>query len=164
MTAQTVRIRGEATFAILLVVFAALAFWQSHAISGFSGLSEPGVFPMLASATMLVSSLFVLRGVLRKDLPASPRGSALRDFLAEALPARLVMMVALVLAYVIALPLFGFVVASALFLFSAFWVMWRRGPLVALVLSAASLGGIYLIFRTLFQVVLPRGTLFPGLF
>ncbi len=58
------RRQGEVMFSLLLAVFSVTAFWQAFAISGFRGLSEPGVFPMLASATMLVSSLLILKEVL----------------------------------------------------------------------------------------------------
>ena len=50
---------GEVPFGLVLVVFSATALWQAHAISGFAGLTTAGVFPMLASGTMLVSAVVI---------------------------------------------------------------------------------------------------------
>lgn len=151
---------GEVMFSLLLAVFSVTAFWQAFAISGFRGLSEPGVFPMLASATMLVSSLVILRDVLSK--PVTPEAGFAR-FQQEIVPMRLVGVIELILAYVVAMPLLGFVVSSAGFLFLSFWYLWRKGPLVSAVLTLSSLAVIYFIFRQIFQVVLPQGSLLSGL-
>ncbi|NNJ76726.1 MAG: tripartite tricarboxylate transporter TctB family protein [Anderseniella sp.] len=152
---------GEMIFCLLLAVFSVTAFWQSYAISGFTGLSEPGVFPMLASATMLVSSLVIMKDVLSK--PATPEAGFAR-FRQEVVPLRLVGVILLILAYVVAMPLLGFVASSAGFLFLSFWYLWRKGPLVSAALTLASLAVIYFIFRQVFQVVLPQGSLMQGLF
>ncbi|MEO9875562.1 MAG: tripartite tricarboxylate transporter TctB family protein [Anderseniella sp.] len=152
---------GEVLFSLGLSVFSVTAFWQSYAISGFSGLSEPGVFPMLASATMLVSSLLILKDVLSK--PAAPDAGFAR-FRQEIVPLRLVGVILLILAYVVAMPLLGFVASSAGFLFLSFWYLWRKGPLVSAALALVSLAAIYVIFRQVFQVVLPQGSLMQGLF
>ncbi len=152
---------GEVAFSLLLAVFSVTAFWQSFAISGFRGLSEPGVFPMLASATMLLSSLMILRDVMSKSINPD---TGLAQFRREIVPARLIVVVGFILAYVIAMPLLGFVISSAGFLFLSVWYLWRKGPLVSAALTLASLAVIYFIFRQVFQVVLPQGSLIQGLF
>jgi hypothetical protein len=68
------------------------------------------------------------------------------------------------IAYLAALPLFGFLAASGLFLFASFQYLWRRNPLVTLLLSAVALAAIYVVFRIVFRVVLPQGSLVGGLF
>lgn len=156
--------RGETGFALLLLVFSVTAFWQAYAISGFSGLSTPGVFPMLASATMVVAAVFILvQSIQRKpgsDLPSE----AEQGFLQTVLPARLLVMMALITAYVIAMPAFGFLVASGVFLFVSFHYLWRKSLLISTCITLAALVSVYLVFRKLFQVVLPKGTLFQGWF
>ncbi len=152
---------GEVVFSLLLAVFSVTAFWQSYAISGFKGLSEPGVFPMLASATMLLSSLVILRDVVAR--PASPDTGFL-PFQREVIPARLAVVVGLILAYVVAMPQVGFVISSAGFLFVSFWYLWRKGPVISAALALTSLALIYFIFRQVFQVVLPQGSVVQGLF
>lgn len=150
---------GERTFAIVLAVFSVAALWQAYRISGFRSLSEPGVFPMLAAGTMLVSSLFILRDAFTSANP-SAQGAG---FFKTILQPRLVIVMALVGLYIAVMPWLGFIVASGLFLFVCFQYLWRRSILISLVLTLFSLGCIHVIFRVVFQVVLPKGTLLAGL-
>jgi putative tricarboxylic transport membrane protein len=152
---------GELLFALATVVFSVAAFWQSMLISGLEGPSEPGVFPSLASATMVVASLLVLRTTLPRRPAPEPAG--MRGRLAAIVPPRLVVLAAFVVLYIAAMPALGFMASSALFLFAAFWLLWHRGPLAAAVLTAVSLAAIWLVFREVFQVLLPRGTLLTSL-
>lgn len=160
---------GERSFSLLLVVFSTTAFWQSYAISGFTGLSTPGVFPMLASATMLVSALCILIQNLRKprksDSGALDPGSGhLHGSLQGILPLRLVIVVVLITIYVFAMPLLGFLLSSAAFLFLSFSYLWRKPLIVSLLITLVSVASVYLIFRKLFQVVLPEGSLLQSWF
>lgn len=150
---------GEMVFTILLAVFSAVALWQAYLISGFKGLSQPGVFPMLAAATMLASGLFIIRDA------ANAAGKSRRsgEFFATVAPLRLVAMVALVGLYIALMPWLGFMLASGAFLFASFLYLWRRGVIVSAVLTVITLSCIYFIFRIVFQVVLPKGTLLAGL-
>jgi len=145
---------GELFFAVLIVGFSVVALWQAYEISGFTGLSTPGIFPMLASVTMLISALFILSDALSRRKITSSDGSQL-----QVLSARLVLVVTLVAAYVFAMPYVGFMVSSSVFLFVSFAFLWRKNILVSALLTSVTLVVIYLIFRVLFQVVLPRGSL-----
>jgi hypothetical protein len=151
---------GELVFVVLLLLASLWLFWQSVLISGFSGLSTPGVFPMLASGVMVVSALWILRDTARR----APDGGGINRFLEQVTPLRQVVMLGLVALYVAVMPWLGFVVASGLFLVAAIGFLWRRNIFLTAGLSAVALGVIYLIFRVAFQVVLPRGTLLQGLF
>ena len=162
MDEPRVRRPGEASFATVLVVFSAAAFWQSYLISGFKGASEPGVFPMLASAMMLLSALAILRSALTQARPFRREERSWLAVFLEIAPPRFLALLAMIAAYVWSMPMLGFVVGSGLFLFSAFWMLWRRGPLWSLLLSLAALACVYLLFREIFQVVLPRGSLLQG--
>lgn len=154
-TSHTLR-PGERFFALLLVVFAGYAFWESYGISGFKGLTTGGVMPMLASGTMLLTSLTILAETFRKAR-AAERGLA--GLIAYLLPLPVVLFTLLVAAYVAAIPIVGFLVASGGLLFVAIWALWRKGPLWSLAISLLSIGVIYLLFRVVFQVVLPRGSI-----
>lgn len=160
MSGQSIRRPGELAFICLLVLFSAAALWQAYSISGFTGLSQPGVFPMLAAATMLVSCCFILRDTLRTR---SSRESGHRAaFWRDVLPVRLVVMLAMVGIYLYAMPWLGFVIASGLFLFACFAYLWRKSFLISLILAATSLAAVYFLFRIVFEVVLPQGTLLPA--
>ena len=161
--------QGERGFSLLLVVFSVTAFWQSHAISGFSGLSTAGVFPMLASGTMVIASLCILIQSFRQpdeSLSENLRSEEkiLQGFFQSILPLQLVIVVLLISGYVVAMPLLGFLLSSAIFLFLSFSYLWRKSLGISLLLTLFSVVSVYLIFRKLFQVVLPQGTLLPGWF
>lgn len=160
MSTDNQRRPGEIVFVILLLLASLWLFWQSVLISGFSGLSTPGVFPMLASGLMVVSALSILRDTARR----APDGGGFSRFLEEITPLRQVVMLGLVAAYVVLMPWFGFVLSSGLFLFVSISFLWRRKFLLTAGISAVALGVIFLIFRIAFQVVLPKGTLLQGMF
>jgi|TARA_Y100000385_G_scaffold92983_1_gene96010 hypothetical protein len=149
---------GELVFALLIVVFSVAALWQSYSISGFSGKTTPGVFPMIASGVMVISGVVVLMSATQ--LPAPPEGAP--GFLAEILTLRHMVVIGLVLAYVLLMPLIGFVASSAVFLFCSFQFLWRKNPLLMLALTGVTLVIIYVVFREVFQVVLPQGILLQG--
>jgi len=149
---------GEIVFIAILLAFSLVALQQAFGISGLSNISGAGVFPMLAAGTMILSALAILRDTLANSVMNEP-GSIARRFVEEVTPLRLVVVIVLIFAYVAAMPLVGFIYSSAGFLFLMLAYLWRKGILVSLALSGFSLALIYVVFRLLFQVVLPQGTL-----
>jgi len=147
---------GERLFALLLVLFSGYAFWESFGISGFKGLTTGGVMPMLASGVMVLTAAVILAQTLRSPRAAEGGLAALVGFL---FPLRVVLFTALVAGFVAAIPVAGFLPASGGLLFIAIWALWQKGPLWALAISLLSVGAIYLLFRVVFQVVLPVGSL-----
>lgn len=114
---------------------------------------------MLASASMSIAAMFILLDCVRKSsLTAKGEGSSTRI-----LPVRIVVTLALITTYVLLMPWLGFLISSALFLFASFSFLWRKSLLVSLLITVVALTTVYLIFRKLFQVVLPQGTLLQGL-
>ncbi len=164
MSAKPVRHPGELVFALVLVVFSVAALWQAYEISGFSGLTSAGVFPMLAAGTMVLAALCILVRTAAKARPDGASGPESLRFFREVLAPLHLTVIGLILLYLLAIPWLGFTVSSGLFLFACFALLWRRNLLVSLLLTAVSLGAIYVIFRVVFQVVLPQGTLLRGLF
>lgn len=164
MSGSSTKRQGERGFSLFLLMFSVTAFWQSYAISGFTGLSTPGVFPMLASATMIVAAVCILFQNLRQTVGHPTKGS-LKDegFIQAVLPLRFVVMLLLITGYVIAMPAIGFLFSSAVFLFLSFSYLWRKSLVNSLLITVVSVALVYLVFRKLFQVVLPKGTLLQGL-
>lgn len=158
MSSASTRQPGELVFVVLLVVFSLFAAWQAWAIAGFSSPSSPGMFPMFAAATMVVSGLFILAETARKK-PAGERSAAAGVFSAIT-PLRLIVFSAMIVAYMLALEPAGFLASSFVFLFAAIAYLHRGHILLTLVVSAASLAVIYVVFRHVFSVVLPAGSLF----
>ncbi|WP_193366726.1 tripartite tricarboxylate transporter TctB family protein [Pelagibius marinus] len=155
---------GELVFAVVLLAFSLAAFWQAYEISGFSGLTTAGVFPMLASGTMVLAALVILMRTAGRRGSEGGAAALLGRFLREVTPLRHAAMLALILVYLVAMPWLGFTASSGCFLFVSFAYLWRRSFLVSLLLTAVSLGAIYVIFRVVFQVVLPQGSLLQGVF
>lgn len=145
---------GELLFALVLLGFSAFAFREAYGISGFSGLTTGGVLPMLAAGAMVVSAGAITLRAARERHGLNP--AAVIRYL---LPFRLVWFAALVTAYAAAIPWAGFLPSSAVFLFASIALLWRRGVLPALAVSGVSVVLIYLVFRQVFQVVMPTGVL-----
>ncbi|MFK5979439.1 MAG: tripartite tricarboxylate transporter TctB family protein [Rhizobiaceae bacterium] len=163
MSVQRERRPGELAFALTLLVFSIAALWQAYSISGFKGLSTAGVFPMLAAFAMVVSGLFIVKDILVGRFSSWVITQA-PETEHKVLTARLVIMMALVFLYIASMPYLGFMVASAGFLFASFSYLWRKNILISIVLTGVTLTLIYGLFRILFQVVLPKGSLIQGLF
>jgi len=148
---------GELVFALMLVAFSLVAFREAYAISGFSGLTTGGVLPMLASGIMTVSGLAILRNVLGRHVSGEAASlSAIRAYL---LPTRLLLFGLLLLLYALAIPWIGFIAASGGFLFVSILYLWRRGIIWSTAISLIAILVVYVLFRLIFQVVLPTGSL-----
>lgn len=144
---------GEDVFGLVFLVLSVGLFWQSYAIAGFSSLSSPGAFPLAASGAMVIAAIVVVAGNLRRGHETS--GPAI-------LPAQVAIFVGLVLAYALLLAPLGFLPASFLFLFAGMKLLYRGGWLASAVISVLALAVVYVVFRLVFQVVLPEGVVPEG--
>jgi hypothetical protein len=155
MGVQTQRRPGEVVFAGMMLAISILLFWQAYRISGFSSKSSPGAFPLAATATMIAASLASLLKTLR--LPATSTGfEAVRRMV---LPNTVLAFAALIAGYGLFIENLGFLLSSLAFLFLGMLVLHRRGPARALLYSVISIILVYVVFRLVFQVVLPEGIL-----
>jgi len=154
---------AELVFAILISVFSVGALWQAYEISGFKSLSSAGVFPMLASGTMLVSALIILCRTAPGAIPGKRFTAELKLFFRDVLPLRHILMLGLILLYLVSMPWLGFITSSGLFLFVSFAYLWGKNILVSASVAIVSLLAIYFVFRVVFQVVLPQGEWLRGL-
>lgn len=139
---------GERAFALVLLAFSLFLLHQAYAISGFSAVSAPGVFPMIAAAVMVVSLAAV---VVRERRQPGPAG-----FLRRVTPPVLLGTIGLIVALMLALEPAGFVVAAGGFLFVAILFLQRGRPVRAALVAAVAVAAIYMVFRLGFQVVLPE--------
>jgi putative tricarboxylic transport membrane protein len=147
---------GEVVFACCLLLASLGILQQAYGISGLSSLSSAGFFPMLAGAVMVVSAATILVGLLRTPgwSAVAPTDVAVR-FVREILPPLILVFVALIAGYMVALEPVGFLASSFVFLILAVGILRRRDPLLVLAVSAGSLGIIFLVFRYVFTVMLP---------
>jgi len=142
---------GERIFCFLLVIGSVYLFWQAYKISGFSKLSSPGAFPLAASATMILASCIAFINTLK--LPAA---KGVR-FVYHCFPPIVATIMALILVYSIVLESLGFILSSFAFLFISIQFLYRCRVLTTLSITLLALVVVYIVFRLVFQVVLPEG-------
>ena len=147
---------GDLVFTLVLLVFSTWAFWNAYGISGFDRYSGTGVFTMLASGLMFVSALAILvnsaRNVRHSRTPQV-------GFLAYLFSLRFIVFVPMMIAFAISMPWVGFFPSAAGFVFFSIAFLWRQNLLWTGAITVASIGGIYVVFRVIFQVVLPSGSI-----
>jgi hypothetical protein len=151
------RLPGELGFAVILLVFALLVLVLAWRISGLAGPSTAGVFPMLAGLAMVGSAIAILLGT-RRMRPESDQGvGPLRHFMSRIAPWEILVYALIVIAFMAALVPLGFIISAFLFLLASFLYLHRHGILLALGLSVGAIALILLVFRYVFQVILPEG-------
>lgn len=152
---------GEIFFVAVLIIVSAAALWLAYGIAGFSKWSSPGVFPMLAAGSMLFSSIFIFR-----DAIVSRVSRSIEDVEQPmpVLPKQVALVTLLLIVYVLAMPTLGFLLDSGLFLFACIAILWKKPLWQTLLVTLISLVAIHIIFRIVFQVILPQGTLLNAMF
>lgn len=153
---MTPRRPGELVFNTAMTMGSAALLYSAYGISGFEALSGAGAIPMAASATMLVCSGITLRETLAK--PAGGDGSIARDIL----PAPVLVTIAMITAYAVALRWLGFIPTSFLFLVVMTRYLEKRSWLWSALVSLVTVAVIYLIFRLVFTVLMPQGIVPEG--
>jgi len=147
---------GENAFAWGLLAFSLFLLVCAYLISGFASVSSPGTFPMIAAAVMVISLALLLLGNRKAEKPET---DGLKDELRQAArqiftPVFLIY-TAIVIAYMLIIQPLHFLPSSFAFLLASMIYLKGSTPVKSLIISAATLGGIYLIFHYLFRVVLP---------
>lgn len=159
------RLPGELVFSFVLIAFSLFMLWQAYSISKFESFTSAGAFPMFAAAVMLISGLIAAAETVRMaPSPGAEGESVWRQFVRQITPGVLVQFVIAIASYMFILERAGFVLSSYVFLVVSMWLLGSRKVLLNLWVSALSLAVVYLIFQTIFSVVLPSGTLLQGLF
>lgn len=144
---------GELVFTLVLIACSLVLLWQAYGISGFSALSSAGAFPMAMSAIMVGSLAVVLAKLLRQSVP----DALVQRFKTEILPSTVVVFCLVILAYSVALDWLGFIPSSFLFLLTSITFLQGGRFKRAFALSLVSIICVYVVFRLVFQVVLPEG-------
>lgn len=145
---------GELVFAGLLFGLSIAITYLAFDISGLSSTSSPGTIPVLAALVLLISSLITLIKTAKKSTNSEPF-----SFL-DTVSTRLFLFFALIsFIYILLINQLGFLTASLMYLFVSSLVLYRRGPLLAILISINTLAIIYVVFRALFSVILPEANL-----
>ena len=159
------RLPGELAFSFVLIAFSFFMLWQAYSISKFESFTSAGAFPMFAAAVMLISGLIAAGETIRMaPVPGAAGESIWRQFVRQITPGVLVQFVIAIASYMFILERAGFVLSSYVFLVVSMWLLGSRKLFLNLWVSALSLAVVYLIFQTIFSVVLPSGTWLVGVF
>lgn len=149
---------GELGFCLAMLLFSLTALVLSYRISGFSSWSSAGSLPLGASLVMCVSSLTIVFRELAKPAPELPSGKTLAQaFYEKVFPARHMIFVLVLVAYMFLLEPLGFIASSFLYLMAASLVLGEKRYVPMIVANVISLAAVYLVFQTAFSVVLPEG-------
>ena len=153
MTSVSPRQPGETLFGFLMLAFSLFLFWQAYEISGFTALSAPGTYPMAVAAIMVISSCVSI--LHDRQRPAEQ--FSWHAFFQQILPAAVAILIGLIFVFAIMLETVGFLITAFLFLVISIQVLHRGAIGQNLLISAAALVAVYLVFRVIFVVVLPEG-------
>lgn len=144
------RVPGERLFALVMLGLAGFVLVEAHGIAGFTALGSPGALPLAAGGVMLVSAIVVA-------VRALPVGRIARAELSSLLPLRLVGFVGLVGLFAALLDRLGFLLAGTGFLIASMLWLHRRQPLRVVAWSLLAVLLVYVLFRLVFEVLLPEG-------
>lgn len=147
---------GELIFNLAMVLGSLFLLWSAYGISGFEALSAPGAIPMVATATMAICGLLILRETLGKSAVTAERIE--RDIL----PLPVIVTIVLIAAYALLLKPLGFLPTSFLFLAVLIRYLAKCSVMRAVLLSLAIVAVIYLLFRIVFTVLMPPGIVPEG--
>jgi putative tricarboxylic transport membrane protein len=147
---------GENAFTILLLAFSLFILVIAYRISGFSSISSPGAFPMAAGLVMLISAALVLVGNRKLEKPGA---EGIKDELKQAakavFPKEFIIYTFIIIGYMILIQPIHFIPSSFVFMVISMIVLRGSGLVRSLLISAATLTCIYVIFEYFFRVVMP---------
>ena len=143
---------GELIFAYLMLALALWLFWLAWNIPGDRRPSAPGTLPMIVCGLMALSALVF---VVRTHLTEPPHRAA--SLFSQLAPPGMLPFAGLSALYVFALGHAGFVLSSLVFLTATISILGRRHPLNAMMIALLAVVLVYILFRMVFQVLLPEG-------
>jgi len=147
---------GENVFGWLLLLFSLFVLVNAYLISGFSSISSAGMFPMCASAVMVIAmaSILLNNRKLKKADTDGLKGE-LRQAAKLVLPNVFLIYAIIVIVYIILIRPLHFLPSSFAFLLVSMIYLKGSTVLKSLIISTITLGCIYIMFQYLFRVVLP---------
>jgi putative tricarboxylic transport membrane protein len=147
---------GENLFAWLMMIFSLFVFIEAYRISGFSSISSPGMYPMIAAAVMVLSMALIL---LNNRKLVKPDADGFKDEMQLAarrvLPPIFLIYTAIVVGYMSLIEPLHFLPSSLVFLMASMIYLKGGSWLKSVLIAVGTMAGIYLIFQYVFRVVLP---------
>lgn len=147
------RPKGEYKMMVVLFIISLALFVDSLRSEGiFQGHSAgPGSIPQLVSGALVLMIVGLAIQFYRRDY----REGGFGDLLHHLFDKEVVILLIMLVLYALVVETIHFVPATFLFLVGTMYLLEPDKLVLKLVVSAGTLGLLYLIFSTLFQVVLP---------
>jgi hypothetical protein len=138
---------------VLLLVICVALFVDSLRSPGiFQGQSAgPGSIPQLVTGALVLMIVGLAIQFLRKNY----REGSFGDLLHHLFDKHVIYLLTTLIVYGLIVETIHFVPATFLFLVTTMYLLEPKKLLLKVIVSAGTLGVLYLIFSTLFQVVLP---------
>ncbi len=146
---------GETCFDLIILAVSIFLLIIAYRISGFA-ISAPGTFPLASTTVMVVSMVFVLWGNRKKE-KENKEGffCECRQAMREVFTRDFVVYTIMAIIYVALIMPFHFLPTSFVFLVLSIIYLKGSSPFKAVLISAVTLGNIYLVFLYFFKVMLP---------
>ncbi|MEW6263258.1 MAG: tripartite tricarboxylate transporter TctB family protein [Thermodesulfobacteriota bacterium] len=147
---------GEVPFLWFLMALSLFVLYQAYRISGFTSLSGPGSYPLFVGAIMTLSvALLLLHSRRRERQETLGLGKEITAACRDVFRPHLLLYIGVIVAYMLVLVPLTFLPSSYFFLFLSTLLLKGAGWKKALIASAIALAAIYLVFQTIFRVMLP---------
>lgn len=145
--------KGEFKMMLLLLVICVALFVDSLRSPGvFQGHSAgPGSIPQLVTGALVLMIIGLAIQFFRKNY----REGSFGDLLHHLFDKHVIFLLTTLIVYGLIVETIHFVPATFLFLVTTMYLLEPKKLLLKVIVSAGTLGVLYLIFSTLFQVVLP---------
>ncbi|MGQ7248756.1 tripartite tricarboxylate transporter TctB family protein [Halomonas sp. V046] len=148
---------GEKVFDWLLLLFSCAFLYEAYQINGIPSLNSAGSFPMGLGLIMFASSVVILVSHRRKRRAPElgSHGDELKAFLAEHFQPHIIAFSLISIVYLIAIAWVSFYASTFVFL-AVMFIYYRNGKVLSsLIISAAAVAIIYVLFTLVFRVYLP---------
>ena len=139
---------------ILLMLLSAFWFFQANKMMKVELGIGPGDYPKFAAAGLFFLGLILAAQSVSKGLPG--REGKIDRRAAR----RLIIFVVVSFVYVRLMRFLGFILLTPPYLFFGSWFFGYRKYIIAAIVSIGVTAGIYIVFRMIFQVMLPEFRLF----
>ncbi len=153
MSAQIPHRPGEHIFIWLLLVFGIFVLITALMIPNLENLSSSGAFPIFVGSILILTMVHVLWHN-RKRYAASRVRDECTQVPAFVLPITVVGYAAILVLYILTTAPLHFIPSSFVFLVVSFIFLRGASPIRSMLIGAGTLAGIYILFQTIFKVIL----------
>jgi putative tricarboxylic transport membrane protein len=144
---------GERIFLWLLLAFGIFVLITALMIPNLENLSSSGVFPIFIGSILIMTTVRLLWHN-RGPYAAMTWREEWRQIPAFALPVTVIGYAGILLLYILTTAPLHFLPSSFAFLVISFIFLKGTSPLRSVVIGAGTLAGIYVLFQTIFRVIL----------